>query len=64
MQEAIRILYEENDPIEHNEGRPFCGRPECPCKEDRENINLLNDLIERGLLTKDEAALILRGATI
>lgn len=63
-QEPIRIPYDEQDCIEHTEGRPFCGRLGCPCHEDRENINVLNDLIERGLLTKDEAALIMRGATI
>jgi hypothetical protein len=50
--------------VEHNEGRPFCSDPACPCREDTDNINTLNELIERGLLTKDEAGLIMRGATI
>jgi hypothetical protein len=65
MQESIVIRYHEEDFILHTEGRPFCyNDPQCPCREDKDNINLLNDLIEQGLLTKDEAALIMRGATI
>ena len=53
------------DPIEHTEVSPFCyGDPECPCRQDTDNINALTELVMLGLLTNDEAKLIMRGATI
>jgi hypothetical protein len=58
--EVVLVL----DPIEHTQGRPFCSDPHCPCREDQENIHLLYDLMEQGLLTPDEASLIMRDATI
>ena len=59
-----QIVIPCEDRIQHTEVSPFCPDPACPCREDRDNINTLNELIERGLLTKDEAKLIMRGATI
>ncbi len=62
MQEIIVIPV--LDPIEHTEVSPFCSDPLCPCREDRYNINTLNELVEQGLLTKYEAKLVMRGAMI
>jgi len=54
----------ECDVIIHTEGRPFCNQADCPCREDFENIKLLVDLQKAGLLTTDEANMVMRGVTI
>lgn len=58
------IVIECLDRILHTEVTPFCPDPTCGCREDTDNVNLLNDLVEQGLLTTIEANLIMRGATI
>lgn len=62
MQETIVITCE--DRILHTEVTPFYWDITCPCREDRENVNALTELVEAGLLTTIEANLIMRGATI
>jgi len=52
------------DPILHTEAHPLCFDGSCPCREDIDNMNLLGDLIRAGVLTEQEADLIMRGATI
>ena len=62
IRESIVIPME--DPIIHNEGHPFCADSTCPCRSDFDNINLLVDLVKQGLLTQNEANMVMRGATI
>jgi hypothetical protein len=64
VQELLTIPYEDNDPILHTEGHPFCSDPECPCRKDVDNIELLVDLVKMGLLTAYEANQVMLGATI
>jgi hypothetical protein len=46
----------ECDTIEHTEVFPFCSDVDCPCHEDQDNINALNEQVEAGLLTAIEGS--------
>lgn len=52
------------DDLIHTRDHPFCDREGCPCHEDRDLINILNDQVEQGLLTPQEATLITSGRAI
>lgn len=52
------------DDLIHTEDHSFCDDPNCPCHKDRERINLLNDQIAQGLLTPQEATLVMSGRTV
>lgn len=52
------------DDLIHTEDHPFCDREGCSCHEDCKQVNLLNDQIEQGLLTPQEATLIMSGKAI
>jgi hypothetical protein len=48
------IIPVEDDPI-HTAEQPFCPDPTCECHEDQDEIGLVAQYVERGLLTSDEA---------
>jgi hypothetical protein len=54
------IEYEEGEII-HTDDKPFCLDPACPCKEDREAVNAVNEAVEAGILTLDEATRLIAG---
>lgn len=39
----------------HDEKHPFCYDPVCPCHEDDELIEAVNQVVQDGLMTPDEA---------
>lgn len=43
------------DYVEHTEGKPFCLDPMCPCHEDEQTIAQVNQAVQDGLITTDEA---------
>jgi hypothetical protein len=65
--EMIRDPYEDSEQEEylpHTDGRPFCNESDCPCHEDQEAINTLNDQYNNGLVTAEERDNIYQGGTI
>jgi hypothetical protein len=52
-----------NNSDEHND-MGFCADPTCPDKEDQELIGSLNQAVQNGEVTPEEADLIYNGRTI
>ena len=61
-QQPFLVLME--DPIMHTTERPFCGDPSCPCSEDPALIAEVNEAVKQGLITPEEATLIILGKTL
>jgi len=61
---APLVIQYEEDEIIHTDDKPFCLDPACPCKEDREAINAVNEAVEAGILTKDEATRLIAGKQV
>jgi hypothetical protein len=49
---------------EHSETRPFCDDLSCPCHEDRDAIEKVNEQVQEGLLSKEDADRLYRGKLI
>lgn len=49
------------DHAVHTGDAPFCMNDACPCHEDVDNINMINDAYQDGILTADEASEIVKG---
>ncbi len=58
-----RIVLTE-DPIMHTTEHPFCGDPTCGCHEDPELIAEVYEAVKQGLITPEEATLIIQGKTL
>jgi hypothetical protein len=43
---------------------PFCGDPSCPCSEDPALIAEVYEAVKQGLITPEEATLIIQGKTL
>ena len=43
------------DYKEHTLEHPFCWNSTCPCHEDGEEINAVNQAVQDGLMTPEEA---------
>ena len=52
------------DRKEHTSSRPFCWSLQCPCHEDREAIAEINEAVQDGLMTSEEATLCVRGKLV
>ncbi len=53
------------DPMAHTSDQPFCkGDPTCPCHEDQENIRIVNQQLQDGLVTPSEATRIVQGTQV
>ncbi len=62
-QHPLIVLME--DPIIHTDDHPFCGiDPTCGCHEDPELIAEVNEAVEQGLITPEEATLMIQGKTL
>ncbi len=51
------------DYTEHTSDHPFCGDPSCFCHEDADAIAKVNEAVQAGLATPDDATRIVRGET-
>ena len=62
-QQPLLVLME--DEIIHTDDHPFCNiDPTCGCHEDPELIAGVNEAVEQGLITPEEATLIIQGKTL
>lgn len=53
------------DPLTHITTQPFCKYdPACICHEDAENIGVVNEQVQDGLVTPSEATRIVKGTQI
>lgn len=52
------------DYIEHTKDRPFCWNDRCICREDQEAIGKLNQAVQDGLITAEDADRIYHGRTV
>lgn len=52
------------DEALHTDDHPFCYNPSCPCHEDPDAVATLNEAVQDGLLTPDEASRIVNGGTV
>jgi len=48
----------------HTKEHPFCGDPTCLCYGDKDNIAAINDAINDGIITPDDATRIMKGKTV
>ena len=62
QQQPFLVLME--DPILHTTEPPFCGDPTCGCHEDLALISEAHDTVKQGLITPEEATLIVQGKTL
>jgi hypothetical protein len=50
------------DPQTHSLARPFCfTTPDCPCHEDTDEVNKVNEYVRDGLMTEAEAHNFVKG---
>ena len=61
---AVIVIQCDEGEIVHTNDTPFCGDPDCPCHEDREAINAVNEAIEAGILTDEEATRLVAGKQV
>jgi hypothetical protein len=62
QQQPFLVLME--DPIIHTTEHPFCGDPTCSCHEDPALISEVHEAVKQGLITTEEATLIIQGKTL
>lgn len=58
------IVIPMEDPIIHTDDHPFCGDPTCGCCEDQEVLSEVAEAVEQGLITQEEATLMIQGKTL
>jgi hypothetical protein len=61
---SVEFPVNMEDPIIHTESHPLCFDKMCPCRDDVDNMNLLGELIRAGVISPEEADVIMQGATI
>ena len=49
---------------EHTDGKPFCWNSGCSCHEDQNAISQVNQYVQEGLLTPEEATHLVSGKTV
>lgn len=52
------------DSIEHTENKPFCWNAGCLCHEDQDAIAEVNQYVQDGLMTTQEATDFVNGKTL
>lgn len=52
------------DYKEHTEAKPFCWNSGCSCHKDQNAISQVNQYVQDGLLTPEEATHLVNGKTI
>lgn len=62
--DTIHVPYEDEVIVEHTDTDLFCDDGTCPCHEDNENIAIVGEFVDDGLMTPNEADRYYRGGTI
>lgn len=52
------------DYLEHTTDQPFCWDDGCPCREDQDAINELNQQFQDGLVSAEDVECIYQGRTV
>lgn len=61
----IPVIPMEDDPCtSHTGAHPFCWDETCLCHEDQELLTRVNEAVTSGLLTVEEAAILIQGRVI
>ena len=47
----------------HTADKPFCPEPSCNCHEDSDAIAQVNEYVQEGLMTPDDATRFVQGKT-
>lgn len=63
-EEYIYAILPGTDWREHTPEHPFCGEDDCPCHEDGDNLQALQDWYNDGLIGATDGKLIYDGKTI
>jgi hypothetical protein len=58
----IPVVPEEH--LLHTPEQPFCWDVTCPCHDDADAITAMNDAINEGIITADDATRIIKGETV
>jgi hypothetical protein len=58
------LLVPMEDELIHTDDHPFCGDPTCERCEDPELIASVQQAVEQGLITPEEATLMIQGKTL
>ena len=59
------LLVLMEDPIIHTDDHPFYSSdPTCPCHEDQVLLAEVSDAVKQGLITPEEATLLIQGKTL
>ncbi len=53
-----------SDPTVHTPDHPFCYDPTCTCHANQEARERVQEWLERGLMTADEASAYIAGRTL
>jgi hypothetical protein len=61
---SVYPVLEGTDWREHTDEHLFCDDPNCPCHEDKENQETLQQWYDEGLIDASDGDLIYRGHTI
>jgi hypothetical protein len=49
------------DPLVHTTTHPFCDSATCPCHDDQSSIAMVNEQVQQGLFTPQEATDFVNG---
>ncbi len=52
------------DYKEHTEAKPFCWNSGCSCHKDQDAISQVNQYVQDGLLTPEEATYLVNGKMV
>lgn len=55
---------ERSDPTVHTPDHPFCYDPKCTCRDNQEAIERVQQWVNDGLMTEDEASEYISGRTL
>ena len=61
-QHPLIVLME--DEVIHTDDHPFCDDPTCGCHENPALIAEVHEAIRQGLITSEEAILLIQGKTL
>jgi hypothetical protein len=58
------VLVVPEEHLLHTAVNPFCWDETCPCHDDSNAIAVINNAINDGIITSDDATRIIKGKTV